>query len=1339
MQKKTPISIILLGLVLLSIFSLNLPVQPLTLSETSIPTLSPLAGNFNQTNSNPIQNSIIYNEWDTGETIIADLQFRNTTIDFESVKAGYNIGGTGYTVDVYQDGYNNTLLEDSLNYTVWISTGGYDRFISFKILCQQEGTVYYLVGNLAEPDYMTGTIAITDDYIDQNGFVYFTLRGDDGDYDVNLFIDNLETGLSEFLDKCDGSAEFMQIDQFLFVPNTYTLYNRCEKKLISENTKEYRLEIENPSYETIITIYKPLYLNYSHIEPYGVDIITGDSLIITKTLPVTYTIYFTKIQKQYLSISEVSLDYLKDLSFESSSETDWFDYANRLHDHGGYETNSSVVFDGFSSLRMSATTGHYASIAITIDQIVSGEMYISGSYLVESHTDNPRIGWDKNNDGTHEYTELDNNLNKWTPFFVHITNIQVGFSFYTFPDNSYGVVFLDNVRLWRSNHQFEIVSKDIIKSSGRIQNWGLNSYVPYTKVNLTYWDRCDSVKITSGITQTDSYGYYSYYINRSLYEEFQDTREIEVTVFCNSSFIYDPDLISYWRFDENGGSIAHDLISGYDATFANSPVWSEGYFEQGLDFEQGDNDYLLVSDQNDYTPNLAGQDQPISVSLYYKAESLWGSSNYLISKYGASGSREWLLYVLTNGQVDWYFCDTTGSNKIYIRSVDPIIPTDNFVCLTATYNGNETSQGMAMYLNGKPVEVTYNSAGIYTGLTNTGESLTIGDNGNTIDGIIDDVRIYNKELRQSDVEDIVRNNPTYSSYQPLEPTIYPNYYQKEPILNEHDFIEQDSDNAGLIWGGSMIEENGYAMVNDSWPNGLFVATDNINQYNYFAFRFKVQDDTSCTVGFYKGSGVYYWTQTGDFTDWTEIEVERSWSFTYEFMTIGIYGLDSGKAIYFDYLRYGMCYNSELIQTSEYAYMESKNRSLAYDIQIDDDSQGLYLDYQYFYLRVGEIGTHIINATALTDLQRQNILFLPRTSYLGEYEITFFLNIENYYLTDYTVNLHLFSSDPANYYIYENDSLINSGSLQESSNSISHTRNTDSGTFIELAYKFENSSTIKWFNTSYNNAVEEQLQWQVYFSYTDGIGIGHTWESFKLSINGTRQFDRSVNVYNGTCLNITVEDYFNQSLYNGEHTITNNTEITIIIDMYELIFYNNNSEYDSLVIITRNSQELNLTVSPLSYTTHRFTEGNYSLDIYYIVDSTLVNVSNLSDFTNGIHKLKSIDISIGPSLKILGEPQDSYSISVGGPEATPTIIEVIVNWFVLTNIIPIILTALLVSFLNTLLGYIWRTRLVEPIDQKVDFPIMKKRIQSPIVKATSMLSPNELLHKRLSRQKDTNRR
>jgi prepilin-type N-terminal cleavage/methylation domain-containing protein len=203
-------------------------------------------------------------------------------------------------------------------------------------------------------------------------------------------------------------------------------------------------------------------------------------------------------------------------------------------------------------------------------------------------------------------------------------------------------------------------------------------------------------------------------------------------------------LVGYWSFDEGTGTIAYDL-SGYgnngtlnNFNFNETSGWTTGKIGSALNFD-GVDDYSRISDSN----------------------SLDVSSSFTFSVWVYTTNSGILQTILSKDGVG---SDTTGAYNLYIRSdlsvfyetnnINGVYTTANVVSLnrwyyiTVTFDNN-ISPKLKIYVNGQKLQEG-NPSAPYILTTD----LLIGRRGidSFFQGLIDEVRIYNRALSDSEIK-----------------------------------------------------------------------------------------------------------------------------------------------------------------------------------------------------------------------------------------------------------------------------------------------------------------------------------------------------------------------------------------------------------------------------------------------------------------------------------------------------------------------------------------------------------------------------------------------------------
>ena len=209
-------------------------------------------------------------------------------------------------------------------------------------------------------------------------------------------------------------------------------------------------------------------------------------------------------------------------------------------------------------------------------------------------------------------------------------------------------------------------------------------------------------------------------------------------------------IVGDWLFDEASGTTAVDSSDyGNNGTLYNGPVrTSDGRATQVLQFD-GVNDYVRVPSSSSLNMTNA-----MTISLWVKVSSS-GSWQTIVGKLVSEGANTYPFYdyslVAVGGTGGFYAraaIATASSTYVYADS-SSLVSYDAWHHLVAVYNGST----LTIYVDGV-------SAGSVAGtgaLKTSGQALFMGRNGSGGDnfkGTIDDVRLYNRALSATEIQNV---------------------------------------------------------------------------------------------------------------------------------------------------------------------------------------------------------------------------------------------------------------------------------------------------------------------------------------------------------------------------------------------------------------------------------------------------------------------------------------------------------------------------------------------------------------------------------------------------------
>jgi RHS repeat-associated protein len=201
-------------------------------------------------------------------------------------------------------------------------------------------------------------------------------------------------------------------------------------------------------------------------------------------------------------------------------------------------------------------------------------------------------------------------------------------------------------------------------------------------------------------------------------------------------------LVAAYGFDEGSGGTASDS-SGYsnDGTISGAAWTTAGKYGKALSFD-GTDDAVSVPDADSLDLTSA-----MTLSAWVKVDSTYGRFQNLIFKERNGNEGSYSLEAdSTNSSRPGLNFRTTGWQAA--RAPDPLAASQ-WAHFAATWDGTTTK----IYLNGALVKTQTMTGAVTTstGLLKIGGTSVFGDN-RFVDGLIDEVRIYNRSLSQTEVQ-----------------------------------------------------------------------------------------------------------------------------------------------------------------------------------------------------------------------------------------------------------------------------------------------------------------------------------------------------------------------------------------------------------------------------------------------------------------------------------------------------------------------------------------------------------------------------------------------------------
>ncbi len=214
-------------------------------------------------------------------------------------------------------------------------------------------------------------------------------------------------------------------------------------------------------------------------------------------------------------------------------------------------------------------------------------------------------------------------------------------------------------------------------------------------------------------------------------------------------------LVGHWRFDEGSGTTTSDSSGNNNTgTLQNRSTWVDGKMGRGLNFDrlngavnagsQSSLDNLSSFSVSGWIfPHTSGEGA--KGRIIEKADADTPTNGWTLSTGGAAGSYRIEFEVDYDGT---NLKRSSGNNSITPNAWQHIV---------FTWDGSSSASGAKIYING--VEASYGTTqnAIGSRVSDAVQSLKIGNSlatTRTFDGIIDELRIYNRVLTASEIQEL---------------------------------------------------------------------------------------------------------------------------------------------------------------------------------------------------------------------------------------------------------------------------------------------------------------------------------------------------------------------------------------------------------------------------------------------------------------------------------------------------------------------------------------------------------------------------------------------------------
>jgi hypothetical protein len=199
----------------------------------------------------------------------------------------------------------------------------------------------------------------------------------------------------------------------------------------------------------------------------------------------------------------------------------------------------------------------------------------------------------------------------------------------------------------------------------------------------------------------------------------------------------DEGLVAHWKFDDGSGGTATDSAGTNNGALVGDTAWTAGRIDGALSFD-GNGDYVVVAPVS----VLAGN--TVTAQAWIRVSDLSGS-NPILTQNVFSMTNDGYYFQVSGGRPTFYLIDGFTS----AQAISPeTISTDQWYHVAGTNDGTN----LKLYVDGL-LKSSVPSAG-FTGETNNAYIGSDSISSFYFTGLIDDVRIYDRAVSESEFQDI---------------------------------------------------------------------------------------------------------------------------------------------------------------------------------------------------------------------------------------------------------------------------------------------------------------------------------------------------------------------------------------------------------------------------------------------------------------------------------------------------------------------------------------------------------------------------------------------------------
>ena len=212
-------------------------------------------------------------------------------------------------------------------------------------------------------------------------------------------------------------------------------------------------------------------------------------------------------------------------------------------------------------------------------------------------------------------------------------------------------------------------------------------------------------------------------------------------------------LLGYWKLDENLYSAAKDMMGNYNGTLLDLTTigagkdWVQGRFGSGVQFGAANGRIETGS---------VPFNGAFTISLWLNSSDINSTGSLILAKDGFNEMNVCRLKKVSgNGNIAFDFLTDGNSTAVTLQSSAPVLKQNEWVHVAVVYDDtNVSNRTLSLFVDGNLSRQVTSVPVTGLPLIQRYSPLKIGGTTNPFNGVLDDIRVYNDDLNQSEINQI---------------------------------------------------------------------------------------------------------------------------------------------------------------------------------------------------------------------------------------------------------------------------------------------------------------------------------------------------------------------------------------------------------------------------------------------------------------------------------------------------------------------------------------------------------------------------------------------------------